>query len=119
MSHQLGLLARRAPSDRRYHAFSPLCLLLSSCGGGGGGGSGVASLPPPPATPTPTPTPAPQSIVVQTSWLDSVGTRNGTYDLIGRLTLTPGNGNPTSYRATAPGEFTLPSPGQATLFVTR
>jgi hypothetical protein len=59
-------------------------------------------------TPTPTPTPAPQSIVVQTSWLDSsVGTRNGTYDLIGRLTLTPGNGGPTSYRATAPGEFTV------------
>ena len=100
----------RAP-DQRIGAISalapPLCLLLSSCGGGGGGGSGVASLPPPPVTPTPTPTPAPQSIVVQTSWLNSVGTRNGTYDLMGRLTLTPGNGNSTSYRATAPGEFSV------------
>jgi hypothetical protein len=66
-------------------------------------------------TPTPTPTPSPQSIVVQTTWLDTVGTRNGTYDAIGRLTLTPGNGGLTSHRATAPGEFsvTVARPGDA------
>jgi hypothetical protein len=31
----------------------------------------------------------------------------GNYDLIGRLTLTPQNGAPTSYRTILPGEFTL------------
>jgi len=43
------------------------------------------------------------------SWLNSPATRTGNYDLLGRLTLTPGNGGPTSYRLAAPGEFTLNS----------
>jgi hypothetical protein len=114
MSHKLSFFARRGGL---IGALIPsLCLLLSACGGGGGGGgSGVASLPPPPVTPTPTPTPPPQSIVVQTTWLDTVGTRNGAYDLLGRLTLTPGNGGLTSHRSTAPGEFsvTVAKPGDA------
>jgi hypothetical protein len=38
------------------------------------------------------------SLDVQTSWLSSPATRTGTYDIIGRLTLTPGNGDPTTYR---------------------
>ncbi len=38
---------------------------------------------------------------------ESPATRTGKYDLIGRLTLTPGNGDPTSYRATGAGEFSL------------
>lgn len=84
-------------------AVLPLCLALSACGGGGS--SHVASLPPPP-TPTPTPTPS-GTVNVQTSWLDSPATRNGDYGLIGRLTLTPGNGNPTSNRTLAPGEFSI------------
>ncbi len=79
----------------------PVCLLLSSCGGGGGS-FGVASTPPPP------PPPAQNATVdVKTSWLDSPATREGNYDPIGRLTLTPGNGDPSSYRTIAPGEFTL------------
>jgi len=97
----------------------PLCLFLSACGGGSGGDSQVASIPPPPITPPP---PAPPSATplttisgyslkgsldVQTSWLESPATRNGNYDLIGRLTLTPQNGGPTSYRAISSGEFTL------------
>jgi hypothetical protein len=101
----------------------PLCLALSACGGGGGG-TDVASIPPPPVTPTPTPTPPPppasnalmttiggytlvNSLDVQTSWLESPATRDGKYDLIGRLTLTPQNGDPSSYRAVLPGEFTM------------
>jgi len=93
----------------------PLCLLLSACGGGGGD-SRVASIPPPPITLPPPPASA-QTVIsgyslkgsldVRTSWLDSPATRAGNYDLIGRLTLTPQNGSPTSYRATLPGEFTL------------
>jgi hypothetical protein len=47
------------------------------------------------------------SLDVQTSWLESPATRNGNYDLIGRLTLTPKNGDPTSYRTILPGEFTM------------
>lgn len=83
----------------------PLGLMLSACGGGGGGDSRVASIPPPPiAAPTPSASP---TLVVRFNWLDSPATRNGTYDTIGRLTLTPGNGDPTSYRAVAPGEFTV------------
>ena len=85
----------------------PLCLLLSACGGGGGGSSHVASIPPPPADPPPPSGPAVTSVDVQTSWLTSPATRAGTDDLIGRLSLTPGNGEPTSYRAAAPGEFTI------------
>lgn len=86
----------------------PLCLILSACGGGGEG-SRVASTPPPPSTPAPTPTPTPTatSIEVQRNWLPSPATRVGAYGMIGRLTLTPGDGAPTSYRAVAPGEFTV------------
>ncbi|HET9866585.1 MAG TPA: hypothetical protein VFQ06_04785, partial [Nitrospira sp.] len=83
----------------------PLCLLLSACGGGGR--SHVASIPPPPLTP-----PSGQTVTgidVQTTWLASPATRTGTYDLIGRLTLTPGNGDPTSYRVAGPGEFSVTS----------
>ena len=80
-----------------------IVLLLSACGGGGGGG--VASLPPPP---TPTPTPSPEGpLQVRLSWLPSPATQAGSYGVIGRLTLTPGNGNPTSYRAAKPGEFAV------------
>jgi len=81
----------------------PLCLLVSACGGGGG--SHVASIPPPPPPP-PTPTPG-QTLVVKTTWLPSPATQVGNYGVIGRLTLTPGSGDPTTYRATKPGEFTL------------
>ena len=114
MSHKFGFAARRMGMVSAL----PLCMLLSACGGSGGGDSHVASLPPPPATPTPPPTPNPaitvitgyslvHSLDVQTSWLESPATRAGNYDLIGRLTLTPQNGSPTSYRAVLPGEFTL------------
>jgi hypothetical protein len=114
MSHSFRFAAGRAG----LLSALPLCLLLSACGGGGGG-SHVASLPPPPVTPPPTPTPPATplttiggytlrgSLGVRTSWLESPATRNGNYDLIGRLTLTPQNGDPTSYRTTLPGEFTL------------
>ncbi|MFL6725033.1 MAG: transferrin-binding protein-like solute binding protein [Sphingomicrobium sp.] len=98
----------------------PLCLLLAACGGGGDG-TFIASTPPPPLTQTPTPTPTPtlasgtvtyvypstNPIDIKRSWLDSPATRNGNYDLIGRLTLNPGNGGSTSYRAATPGEFTM------------
>ena len=94
----------------------PLCLLLSACGGGGGGDSHVASVPPPPVTPPPSPGAMPLTTVqgyslsgsldVQTSWLDSPATRAGNYDLMGRVSLTSGNGS-TSSRSLAPGEFTL------------
>jgi hypothetical protein len=80
----------------------PFCLALSACGGGGA--SHVASVPPPPPTPTPTPQ---GTIDVQTAWLDSPATRNGNYSVIGGLTLTPGNGNATSYRLAAPGELQM------------
>jgi hypothetical protein len=80
-----------------------LCFSLSACGGGGGGG--IASIPPPPPPP---PTGASvTSIDVQKTWLQSPATRAGSYDLIGRLTLTSGSGGPTSNRALAPGEFTM------------
>ena len=94
----------------------PLCMLLAACGGGDGGVD-VASIPPPPTTPTPTPAATPLTTIqgyslkgsldVRTSWLSSPATRAGTYDLIGRLTLTPGSGSPTIYRFTTPGEFTF------------
>lgn len=83
----------------------PLCLFLSSCGGDG---TSVASLPPPPLTPTPTPTPTPKpQFDVKTSWLDSPATRAGSYDLIGRLSLAPGNGGATTSRIAPPGEFMM------------
>jgi len=46
------------------------------------------------------------SLDVQTNWLDSPATRNGNYDLIGRLTLTP-QGVASSHRTVQPGEFTI------------
>jgi len=108
----------------------PLCLLLSACGGDGS--YGVASTPPPPVAPKPTPAPSPalpagtttynypasHPVDVRTNWLDSPATRLGTTDVIGRLTITPGNGGPTSSRTTAAGEFTItttqPSSQQST-----
>ena len=87
----------------------PLCLLLSACGGGGGGDSHIASIPPPPSTPAPPPTAAPV-LDVKTSWIPSPATSVGNSGyLIGRLTLTPGDGNPTSYRAAAPSDFSITS----------
>ena len=77
----------------------PLCLLLSACGGNA---ASVASIPPPPVTPTPTPTSN-----IQVAWLDSPATRNGTYDVIGRLNMTSGDGRSVTSRFTAPGEFTM------------
>jgi len=44
---------------------------------------------------------------VQTSWLDSPATRNGNYDVIGRLTVTPQGGGSSSSRAALPGEFKM------------
>lgn len=82
----------------------PLCLLLSACGGGG---ASVANIPPPPVTPTPTPTPTTTSSDTRVTWLDSPATRNGSYDVIGRLNLTSGDGRSAVSRATAPGEFTM------------
>lgn len=93
----------------------PLCLLLSACGGDGGD-SHVASLPPPPVT-SPPPPPTAVTVIsgyslmhtldVQTSWLDSPATRNGNYDLIGRLGVTPEGSSSTSTRAVLPGEFKM------------
>jgi len=80
----------------------PLCLLLSACGGGGGGDSNVATLPPPPPAPPP---PAAEKLDVKVSWLDRAGTQVGNYDLFGRLTVTPGSGDPTYHRTVDPGEF--------------
>lgn len=117
MSLRFRFLARRIGLARAL--VPPLCVLLSACGGGGGAASPVASIPRPPLTPTPTPATAATplttmsgysqkgSLDVRTSWLESPATRAGNYDLIGRLTLTPQNGGPTSYRATLPGEFAL------------
>ena len=94
----------------------PLCLLLSACGGGGGGDSHVASVPPPPVTPPPSPGGTASTAIqgysltgsldVQTNWLDSPATRAGNYDLMGRVSVTSGNGS-TSSHSLAPGEFTL------------
>ena len=84
----------------------PLCLLLSACGGDGT--STVENIPLPPVRPTPTPTPTPTpQFDVKTSWLDSPATRNGTYDVIGRLSHSSGNGGATTSRTTAPSEFTM------------
>jgi len=101
----------------------PLCVFASACGGDGG--SRVENVPPPPVTPTPTPTPTPGSdlptgtvtytypstnpVHIRISWLDSPATRAGTTDLLGRLTINPGTGNPADWtvRKTAPGEFTM------------
>lgn len=92
----------------------PLCFLLSACGGGGD--SHVASVPPPPVTPPPPPPTAVtvisgyslmHTLDVQTNWLDSPATRNGNYDLLGRLTVTPQGGGSTSSRTVSAGEFRM------------
>lgn len=121
MSFKLALLRARMLATSAVAA--QLCLALSACGGDG---TSVASIPPPPIAPTPTPTPTPAAplttvqgyslkglLDVHTNWLDSPATRNGNYDLIGRLSLTPSNGGPSSSRVLAPGEFnlTLTNPG--------
>jgi len=97
--------------DRRIlfigSALLPLCVALSACGGGGG--SQVASIPAPPPTPTPTPSPGPAPAVtldIQTSWLDSMGTHEGTYGLMGRVTQTP-SGGPSSSRLLISGEASI------------
>ena len=97
-----------------------LCLILSACGGGAG--SQVASIPPPPSTPPPPPPgpdlppgtvtytyPAANPVDVRSASLDSPATREGNYDLIGRLTIDPGTGNASSWihRNIAPGEFAM------------
>ena len=86
----------RSFDHRRFGAAAialPICLLLSACGGGSDGAF-VANLPPPPATPSPTPTPTPTTTLeAQITWLDRAGTKIGSSELIGRLTL--GNGAPT------------------------
>jgi hypothetical protein len=100
----------------------PLYLLLSACGGDGS--YGVASTPPPPPpapTPTPTPTPAPAPTLAQNPTLTPTPapasgaypvTRAGNYDLMGRVTIDPGTGNPATWtnRFTTPGEFTTTVP---------
>jgi hypothetical protein len=97
----------------------PLCMLLSGCGGDGT--YGAASIPPPPPavptptpsptpTPTPTPTPAAAGTPSPAPPKDAYPvTRAGTYDLIGRLTIDPGTGIPSSWtnRSIAPGEFAM------------
>ena len=112
MSHKLRFLARRI--NLASALIPPLCL-LSACGGGGGG-AGIASPPPPPPapsptpTPTPNPTPTPAAAIVRTSWLPSPATTVGDSGfLLGRLTLTPGNGDPSSSRVVVPGDFTISS----------
>ena len=106
------MLCKSRALDLRCHSTNavvlPLCLLLSACGGGGG--TEVASTPPPPIpTPPPPSGPTVAGIEVQTTWLASPATRTGTYDPIGRLTLTPGNGDPTSYRVAGAGELSITS----------
>jgi len=87
----------------------PLCLLLSACGGGGT--QGVAAISPPPTAPK-----LAVTLDVKTSWLDSMGTNEGTYGLIGRETLTAPNGNPAS-RALAAGEASMNAAKQNGIFV--
>lgn len=107
-AHRMGVVS----------ALIPLYMLLSACGGGGAAFDVASIPPPPPPPPTPPPTAATPlrtiqgyslkgSLDVQTSWLNSPATRAGIYDLIGRLTVGPGNGAPVSSRNLAPGEFTL------------
>lgn len=113
MSNRLSFLDR--PSSFAGGLLPLLCMLLSACGGSDGA-INVASLPPPPTAPTPT-------LDVRITPLESQGTQAGTYDLLGRLTLTSGTGDSSS-RALTAGEaslsiakqndvlsFTLNSPG--------
>jgi len=102
----------------------PLCLMLAACGGDGS--TSVASIPPPPPPPAPTPTsspipaptstPTPTPTSAQTSTPTLAPAKNafpltsaGNYDLIGRLTIDPGTGNPGDWtnRTILPGEFTM------------
>lgn len=106
----------------------PLCLMLSACGGGGG--SHAENIPPPPPPPAPPPPPPGSdgllktingyslvnSLDVQTSWLPSPATQAGNYDVIGRLTLTPGSGSPTSYQTILPGDLTFNVSGSGGAF---
>jgi len=106
----------------------PLCLMLSACGGGGG--SHAENIPPPPPPPAPPPPPPGSdgllktingyslvnSLDVQTSWLPSPATHAGNYDVIGRLTLTPGGGSPTSYQTILPGDLTFNVSGSGGAF---
>ena len=118
--------------DRRTSLTSalilPLCLMLSACGGGGG--SHAENIPPPPPPPAPPPPPPGSdgllktingyslvnSLDVQTSWLPSPATHAGNYDVIGRLTLTPGGGSPTSYQTILPGDLTFNVSGSGGAF---
>jgi len=106
----------------------PLCLMLSACGGGGG--SHAENIPPPPPPPAPPPPPPGSdgllktisgyslvnSLDVQTSWLPSPATHAGNYDVIGRVTLTPGGGSPTSYQTILPGDLTFNVSGSGGAF---
>ena len=106
----------------------PLCLMLSACGGGGG--SHAENIPPPPPPPAPPPPPPGSdgllktisgyslvnSLDVQTSWLPSPATHAGNYDVIGRLSLTPGGGSPTSYQTILPGDLTFNVSGSGGAF---
>ena len=118
--------------DRRTSLTSalilPLCLMLSACGGGGG--SHAENIPPPPPPPAPPPPPPGSdgllktisgyslvnSLDVQTSWLPSPATHAGNYDVIGRLSLTPGGGSPTSYQTILPGDLTFNVSGSGGAF---
>ena len=118
--------------DRRTSLTSalilPLCLMLSACGGGGG--SHAENIPPPPPPPAPPPPPPGSdgllktisgyslvnSLDVQTSWLPSPATHAGNYDVIGRVTLTPGGGSPTSYQTILPGDLTFNVSGSGGAF---
>jgi len=106
----------------------PLCLMLSACGGGGG--SHAENIPPPPPPPAPPPPPPGSdgllktisgyslvnSLDVQTGWLPSPATHAGNYDVIGRVTLTPGGGSPTSYQTILPGDLTFNVSGSGGAF---
>jgi hypothetical protein len=90
----------------------PICLMVCACGGDGT--VGIASIPAPPPPPTTT---SASTIDVKTSWIPSPATTAGDSGyLIGRLTLTPGNGNPTSYRVAAPSDFSITSAQQGEKF---
>lgn len=113
MSTNVGRICRRA--NLTWLAIPSLYIGLSACGGGGS--SGIASTPPPPPPPT-APPPVNAAAIVQgynvkgsldvaTIWLDSPATRAGSYGVIGRLSLTPGNGGPSTSRSILPGEFTF------------
>jgi hypothetical protein len=94
---------------RRFAAAaSPLCLLMTGCGGDGGQ---VAYMPPPPAAPTPTPTPSPtpSPTPTPTSIADAYpATRVGTYNLLGNTTssgVTASDFQMTVSRPSGDGEF--------------